>query len=98
MYATIFLALSALEFGRSVMNSFVLLVISATFLKGFFKGKDSYGFVASIMAIAFAFLSTLLFLEGTFCYGLFGYVTVPALFRHGKGILNHRISSKHGHR
>jgi len=67
------------------MNSFVLLVIALTFLKGVLVKRDSYGFVASILAVSFAFLSTLVLLAtGDFSYGLFGYLTLPSILNRKK--------------
>ena len=67
------------------MNSFVLVVVSLTFLKGFLVGRRSYGFVASILAIAFAVLSTLVLLAtGEFSYGLFGYIAIPSILNRKK--------------
>jgi len=57
--ALIFIAASYFEFGNSPMNSFVLLVIAALYLKGFLLKKDSYVLVGSLIALIFAVLSTL---------------------------------------
>ena len=61
------------------MNAFVLLVIGLTFLKGFTIKRKSYGFVASMIAVIFAFLMTLVLLAvGSFSYGVLGYLALPA--------------------
>ncbi len=81
----IFGVLAWFEVKRSFMNAFVLAVISVTFLKGFIVKKRSYGFVASIIAVIFAFLMTLVFLAvGTFSYGIFGYFALPAFIWYRK--------------
>jgi len=74
--------LALAELPRNPMNAFVLFVIAGTFLKGFVVKKKSYGFVASLLAVSFAVLSTLVLLAtGEFCFGMFGYVTIPILFK-----------------
>jgi len=61
------------------MNAFVLLVIGLTFLKGFTIKRKSYGLVASMIAVIFAFLMTLVLLAvGSFSYGVLGYLALPA--------------------
>ncbi len=63
------------------MDSFVLLVISATYLKGYVSGKASYEFVASLLATVFAFVCLLSSLaKGEISYGVFGFLSLPLLF------------------
>ena len=79
MYAILFAVLAWFEANGSFMNAFVLLVIAITFFKGFIVKRRSYGFVASMIAVIFAILMTLVFLAvGSFSYGIFGYSTLPA--------------------
>ena len=79
MYGVLFVVIAWFEAKKSFMNTFVLLVIAMTFFKGFIVKKKSYGFVASMIAIIFAILMTLVFLAtGSFSYGIFGYLALPA--------------------
>ncbi len=69
------------------MNAFVLLVVAITFLKGFIVRRKSYGFVASMIAVIFAILMTLVLLAvGSFSYGILGYLALPAFIWYRKNI------------
>ncbi|KUJ94759.1 hypothetical protein [Archaeoglobus fulgidus] len=82
---TILEVLSALNiFGGegTLMNAFVLGTITATFAKGVVVRRDSYLFVASLLAAAFSVLMILVYMaSGSFSYGIFGLVTVPYLVK-----------------
>ena len=64
--------------GGMLMNAFVLGTVTATYLKGLIVKKDSYKFVASLIASAFSTLAILVYLaSGSFSYGIFGFIAVP---------------------
>ncbi len=57
--AVLFTLTSFFEFFRSPMDSFVLAVIAALYFKGCFSRRGSYIIVASLLAVVFAILTTL---------------------------------------
>ncbi len=90
-YFLLFLALSILEFFNSIPDSFVLFTISITFAYSIRRG-EVYALAASIIAIAFAILSTLSIFSSLISYfvlhsnfsvksqlGVFGFTTLPLL-------------------
>jgi len=88
MYVILFVILAWFEAKKSFMNAFVLLVIAITFFKGFIVKKKSYEFVASMIAVIFAILMTLVFLAiGSFSYGIFGFFALPALIWYRRRLL-----------
>jgi len=72
--AIIFAIASFLEFFVSPMDSFVLALISALYVKSIVARKESYLLVASLMAFVFAILSTLVVLAEIANYTIFGNV------------------------
>jgi hypothetical protein len=87
LLAVLFAILASLEVERSFMNAFVLTTISAVYLKGFLVRKTSYAFVASIIAVIFAILQTLVFLaNGEISYGIVGYLSLPIVLWYRKSL------------
>ena len=93
---TFFLILGLIELRNSVLNSFVLLTISAVYFRGVRKG-DAYLVGASILAVCFAAVSLLSMLsslinhtffgeEARFEIGVLGFVALPFLRRMTRNI------------
>ena len=57
--AVLFILASIFQFQTSPMDSFVLALISALYFKGLISRKGSYVIVASLIAVIFAVLTTL---------------------------------------
>lgn len=76
--AEVLSALNIFGGGGTLMNAFVLGTITATFAKGVVVRRDSYLFVASLLAAAFSVLMILVYIaSGSFSYGIFGVAAVP---------------------
>ncbi len=78
---TVLEVLSALNIfgmeGGTLMNAFVLGTIPASFAKWMIVKKDSFLFVASLLATVFSVLMILAYLaSGSFSHGIFGLVAV----------------------
>jgi len=93
--ALIFMALAVLEARNSVLNTFVLLTIAATYFKGAKKGY-AYMMAASLIAVCFAAVSGLsmlasvinaTFFEGqkSFEVGIVGFVSLIPLLKLRRG-------------
>ena len=106
LLAAAFLGLAILQIKYSIPDALVLVVISATYFRGWQTKKKGYEYAASILAVSFALIEILAFLaiyidslisgetgDLVVTPAMFGILTLPVVLKYRQNLKENPIKS-----